>query len=64
MFEFLRSLFRKNERENEKHRKTTIQIKKETLKELRQYKITKMDTYNEIIKRFMKNLPKNKIKVV
>ena len=47
-----------------KRNKTTIQLEKETLEKLRDYKITKRDTYDEILRRFMKNLPKNKIKVV
>jgi len=35
--------------------RTTIQIEHETLEKLKEFRITKRDTYDEILNRFMKN---------
>ena len=39
----------------DRRKRTTIQIEKDTLKELKTFKIVRRETYDEVIARFMKN---------
>jgi hypothetical protein len=41
-------------------KKTTIQIEHKTLEELKKFRITKRETYDEILNRFMKKMTNQK----